>query len=55
MRKMLVVRGKVRIHKIREVALEYELLASANWSLKQIRAVFARGLDTHNGFILKSV
>ncbi len=54
MRKVLVVPGKVRIWKIREAALEYELRACANRSLKQIMAVFVCGPGAHNGFILKS-
>jgi len=52
--KMLVVPVKMRIWKIREAALEYELRACANRSLKQIRAVFVGGRGTHNGFILES-
>jgi hypothetical protein len=52
--KMLVVPGKVRIWKIREAALEYELRACANRSLKQIRTVFVSDPGTHNGFILES-
>ncbi len=43
MRKRGVVPGRVRICKIQEAALEYELGASANRSLKQIRAVFVGG------------
>ncbi len=54
MREMLVVPGKVRIWKILEAALEYALCASANWLLKQIRAVFVCGPGAHNGLILES-
>jgi hypothetical protein len=42
---------KVKICKIQEAALEYALRASANRSLKQIRAVFIRGPGTHNGLL----
>ena len=54
LQKMLVVPEKARIWKIGEAGLEYEFRASANLSLKQIRAVFACGLRAHSGLILKS-
>jgi hypothetical protein len=54
LQKTFVVPGKVRIWKIREAALEYELRACANQSLKQIQVVFVDGPGAHYGLILKS-
>ena len=53
MPKMLVVPEKLRVLQIQEAVLEYALRASANRSLKQIRAVFVCDPGAHNGFILE--